>query len=354
MGTGRYVAYVGTYTYGSSEGIHILDIDSDTWQMKERKSVPINNPSDVHVAHNKKYLYAISDDGVQSYRVLPDGDLEFMNSHRTGGMRGCYLDTDPEDRFLFVAGYHDGRVSVLHLLEDGTVGDIADGIFHKGIGLSITDRRSMPHVTCVQMTPDYKGICAVDCGLDQVKIYDVSPHSGQLRLNDIIRCEMESSPRMIRVDPQRKFVYILGEMSNRVCVYRAVPDSEAVGKDKFELVQRISTIDNAEHSQAAASGIEFTSDGKYLFVCNAGINSVIVFEVDPETGMLSRLLHNKCGGDYPKALAIMPDDEHFVTLSHNTNEILSYKINYEKKYFLMTSRPVHIETPNSICIHELA
>lgn len=353
MGKDRYVAYVGTYTHGSSVGIHIFDIDTDTWSMKERKVVPINNPSDVLVSNNGKYLYAIADLGVHSYKILEDGDLEFMNSQWTGGMRGCYLETDPDDRFLFVAGYHDGRISVMRLNEDGTIGEIADGIFHKGIGLNITDRRSMPHVTCVKLTPDFKGICAVDSGLDQVKVYDVDYETGKLHLNDIIRCELDSSPRMIRIDKQRKYLYILGEMSNRVCVYKAVPDVVSEEKEQFELVQKISTIEEEEHLQAAASGIEFSDDGKHLFVSNAGVNSVIVYDVDQETGMLSKLCDIKSSGDYPKSLAVMPDNEHFVVLSHNTNEIFTYKMDYENKYFLMTTKPIIIEQPNSIYIHKL-
>ena len=41
----NYVAYVGTYTHGSSKGIYIYDLDVENGQAKERKVVPINNPS---------------------------------------------------------------------------------------------------------------------------------------------------------------------------------------------------------------------------------------------------------------------------------------------------------------------
>ena len=44
------------------------------------------------------------------------------------GMRGCYLSTDYEDRFLFVAGWHDGKITALRLKEDGSVGEITDEI----------------------------------------------------------------------------------------------------------------------------------------------------------------------------------------------------------------------------------
>ena len=70
----KYVAYVGTYTHGESKGIHIYDLDVENGTMKERKVVPINNPSYIKKSHNGKYLYSIADEGVRSYRILPDGD----------------------------------------------------------------------------------------------------------------------------------------------------------------------------------------------------------------------------------------------------------------------------------------
>ena len=130
----KYVAYVGTYTHGSSKGIHIYDLDVENGRAVERKVVPINNPSYIKKSHNEKYLYSISDEGVQSFRILPDGDLEPMNSASVHGMRGCYLSTDRDDRFLFVGGWHDGKVTVMRLNDDGTIGEMADDVFIKGWG----------------------------------------------------------------------------------------------------------------------------------------------------------------------------------------------------------------------------
>ena len=41
----KYVAYVGTYTHGSSIGIHIYDIDNETRHLTERGVVPVHNSS---------------------------------------------------------------------------------------------------------------------------------------------------------------------------------------------------------------------------------------------------------------------------------------------------------------------
>ena len=49
----------------------------------------------------------------------------------------------------------------------------------------------------------------------------------------------------------------------------------------------------------------------------------------------------------------MPDNKHFIVLSHETDEIFIYNMNYEDCYFLQDSRPIKIEQPNCIFIHKL-
>ncbi len=351
MACGQYVAYVGTYTKTSSIGIHIFDIDTDTWSMKERKVVPINNPSDLIVTADGKFLYSIADEGVRSFKILPDGDLEPLNSAWIGGMRGCYLEVDDLNRYLFVGGYHDGRVTMMHLNEDGSIGNIACGIFHEGIGRSIADHNFIPHVTCVKLTIDQRYLCAVDSGLDHVKVYEVDYENGELKLYNIIRGHIDSAPRMIRFRKELKCFYILCEGNNKIHVYRYTTD-QCMEKG-MELIQEIRTSEYAGKTGYAASGIEFSPDGKYLFVSNAGINSVMVYEVDQETGMLTEVCENETGQDYPKTVSVMPDNEHFVVLNNGGNEICIFRMNYDKKYFLMDTKPISIEKPNCIFIHEL-
>ena len=351
MAEGRYVAYVGTYTNGSSVGIHLFDVDPETWKMTERKVVPINNPSDIILSKSRKYLYSISDQGVQSFRILPDGDLEKMNEAWIGGLRGCYLDIDDKDRFLFVAGYHDGRVTMMRLNSDGTVGDIACGIFHKGQGDNITERSARPHVTCVKVSTDQKVLCAVDSSLDQVKNYKIDYKRGRIKLESILRCPLDSSPRSIRFDASGRFVYLICEKNNMVYVYNASDFSNAV--EIFEPIQEVPTIEHDKYHRAAAAALEISPDGKRLFVTNAGINTVVVFDIDQETGMLTKSCYLLTSGNYPKNIGIMPDSEHFMVLSHETDEIFTYQMHYEDGYFLQSAKPIDIEQPNCIYLHKL-
>ena len=68
-------------------------------------------------------------------------------------------------------------------------------IYEKDTGKSLTDTYGSvsythldvykrQHVDCVKLTPDQKFLCAVDNGLDQVKIYRVDYEYGKLELVD--------------------------------------------------------------------------------------------------------------------------------------------------------------------------
>ena len=85
MGEGKYVAYVSTYTMGKGDnhGIKIYDVDMENGRLLEKDQVEITNSSYVTISHNKKYLYSITDFGVESYRILPDGELDLLG-HEIG------------------------------------------------------------------------------------------------------------------------------------------------------------------------------------------------------------------------------------------------------------------------------
>ena len=127
----------------------------------------------------------------------------------------------------------------------------------------------------------------------------------------------------------------------------SVQDNEPV----FEKIQTISTSPKKEEDTCAASGMEISKSGKYLFCSNAGVNSVVCYEIEEKTGMLTPVFTTKVNSDYPKMLAIYPDEKHYLTLNNNSNDIFSYTIDYKDGYSLETGSPVKVDKPN--CIYML-
>ena len=53
----KYVAYVGTYTHGSSKGIQVYDVDVENGTLTERSEVEVRNSS--HTALSKTGFFFI-------------------------------------------------------------------------------------------------------------------------------------------------------------------------------------------------------------------------------------------------------------------------------------------------------
>ena len=324
-------------------------MDVEKGILTERNEVEVSNSSHTAVSKNGKYLYSIEDEGVAVFERDKDGDLARMNSVDIDGMRGCYLATDVDGKYLYVAGYHDGKVTVVHTHRDGSLGSLMDGVFHKGLG-SVAERNFRPHVNCVRPTPDNKYLCAVDNGIDQVKIYRINKRTHKLELVDILRCPRETAPRIIRFSDDGKYAYLLCELSNEIRVYTY----DGSGKHpEFELIQTISTLQKAEDQDAvhnAASGLTLANDGRHLFCTTAGENTVSMFEINPENGILTKKFTLPISGDYPKDIVIFPDDKHLAVTNHASNTITVFSIDYEKNIIVMNGKPLKVDMPNSIHI----
>lgn len=346
----KYVAYVSTYTQGNDKGIRIYDVDVESGRMTEKEEVTITNSSYLTISHNAKYVYSITDMGVESFRILEDGRLEVINCATINGMRGCYVSTDYTDNYLFVAGYHDGKITVLSLDKDGKIEGIVDEVFHKGIG-SIADRSFRPHVNCVKMTRDNKYLLAADLGLDHVKVYEVNHSTGKLKMVDIIHSEQYSGPRHIKISKDGKYIYIVHEVKNYIDVYTY--EEVAPGNPEFEKIQTISTLNDYHAGDSAASAINFSNDYKYIISSNAGDNSVIIYNIDKKTGFLSKILCLPISGSYPKDAALFPDNKHLVSLNHENDTMTFFATDLEHGTLVMNSKEIKITKPNCVVFKNL-
>lgn len=345
----KYVAYVGSYTRDNNNGITIYDMDVEKGRIYERAQVKINNASYITLSKDEKYLYAIADEGVAAYCILPDGNIELMNLKSINGMRGCHLTVTSDNNFLFVSGYHDGKITVMRLKSNGGIDDISDEVYHQGMG-SIAERNFRPHVSCSVLTPDEELLCACDKGIDQIKLYEFNKNTGKLKLYDIIRSQLESAPKEMIFSADGRFAYVVCELKNYINVYSYNQNDE---KNKFEFIQNIFTVRSSHKVNSAAANIVLSPDGKYLICSNAGDNTVTMYNVNQETGKLSSISSLPLSGDYPKFLQFFPDGKHIVSMNNNAGTITDFSIYPEKGLIVMNGPEIKISKPNNMVIKKL-
>ena len=343
----KYVAYVGTYTQGTSHGIHVYDIEKGV--LKEKQVQEINNPSNITISKDGKFLYSICDEGVAAFHILPDGQLSYINTAWIGGMRGCYVKVDDTNTLLFVGGFHDGKVTAMWINKDGSIGEIADSVYHKGLGNSFSERGSAPHVVCTQITPDSQYLCVADSGLSQIKIYSINYETGKLSLADILRFKLESGPRRIRFSKDGKFAYVLLQEDNMMVTFKYVgPEHD----EMFEKIDEFSTV-LEKYGRCNSCEFKMSEDDKHIFVAIDGYNAVAIYERNAKTGLLTFVCCSQVSGDYPKVVSPLPDGKHFVSLNHDSNQIMTFSVNYKDKYVLMSGAPIKIDQPNCILMNKM-
>lgn len=350
MSKEKYVAYVGTYTHENSIGIYVYDIDPETGVFTEKGVAPINNASDLCASKDGKFLYSIEDEGVASFSIDKDGMITKINSADIDGMRGCCVTTDYERRYLFVGGFHDGKVTMMKLNEDGSIGGIADGIFHQGVAISANDRRlDHPKVSSVRLTPEQDFLLAADYGLNQVKVYKIDYKHGKLALCNTIRCNLDSGPRSQKFSKDGRFLYILDELTNEIEVYKySVVDDEP----DFERIQVIESMEGANLSDLSCE-LMLSHDQEYVYVSIDAFNGVSWLKRDTQTGLLTHVGQMPTSGYFPKTLAVLPGDKYIAMLNHDSNEIRTFVVNHENETILLKNAPVKVGKPNSIWIQKL-
>lgn len=349
----KYIAYVGSYSYtGEAKGITVYDIDVKKGTFKKRCEVEVNNASYMIVSRDNKTLFSIADEGVVSFRILENGSLTRLNSVDIKGMRGCHLAVDKDNKHIFVSGYHDGKITALTINEDGSVGHIVDGIYHRGLG-SIAERNFRPHVSCARRTPDNHFVLVADLGIDQVKVYKFDDTDEKLILSDTIRCDINSGPKFFKFSKDGRFLYLMYERKNAIDVFE-YSYKEGDRLPKFEKIQTVSSTGNSNpNDMTAATALTMTSDGRYLLCANAGDNSVCAYERDTDSGLLTPLFCLPISGEYPKDIVILPGDKHLVSLNHESGSITFFNIDFEKRLITMCANEIKVNQPNCCTFAEV-
>jgi 6-phosphogluconolactonase len=346
-----YVAYVASYTSGSKDsyGIRIYDVDLEKGRMTEKEKVNITNSSYIALSHDRKTLYSITDAGVEAYHIEADGSLTILNKASINGMRGCYINMDQNDKFLVCAGYHDGKVTILRLNDDGSIGEITDEKFHKGLG-TIAGRNHTPHVQCLKVTKDNKYLLAADLGMDRVNVYRFDTENGKISDIDVIHCDQESSPRHMQFSKDGKFLYVVFEQQCSINIYTY---TEQNGIPSFEELQSVQNSDEQDTIGVASSALKFSDDYNYLVSSVAGENNAIIYSVDKETGLLTKKIELPVSGAYPKDVSLFPDNRHLVSLNQESNTMTFFKVDFDKNTLVMNGPELLVDRPNCIVFHKL-
>jgi 6-phosphogluconolactonase len=374
----EYFVYFGTYTgfaymreglpagTSQSKGIYVSRFQPATGALsKPELAAEIVNPAFLAVHPNGRFLYAATEDPqslgpdfdhasyVSAFSMDPsDGKLRLLNTLPTGGTSTCYISLDKTGRFLLMANFGSGSVSVLRINEDGSLGQQTAFMKHIGKGKD-PSFQSQPHPHSIDVSPDNRYAIVSDLGVDKIFVYRFDATTGVLSPENppFVAAEAGGGPRHFVFDGAGRFGYSLKEMSGIVTVLAWDP-----AQGTLTPVQDAKTLARNFIGANDSAEIEIHPNGKLLYESNRrfrggelwGPDTIGVFSIDPEKGTLTEVEQVPAGGTMPRNFAIDPTGSYLFSANELSGNVLLFRIDDKTGRLTATKTEVKIDVP--VCI----
>src|ERR1700680_1162132 len=375
-----FFVYVGTYTgfkwshhsrpYGRvesySKGIYVSRFRPATGEFSEPElAAEMINPSFLTVSPDHRFLYAVSEDPLSVGPPLDhssyvsafaidslSGKLRLLNTAPASETSTCFISMDKTGKYVMLANFGSGSVSVIRVREDGSLGELTS--FIQDVGSSVDPRIQFePHPHSIVVSPDNRYAIVSDLGLDKVLVFRFDAQTGKLSPPDppFATVYPGGGPRHFTFDHSGKFGYQLSEMSGVVDVFAW--DSS---KGSLSEVQRVQTVPHDFFGGNHSAEIEVHPNGKFLYESNrrtkreeeraAASNGVS--PVGRTRGRLAPVEQSLTGGVMPRFFTLDPTGAYLLAANQISNNVVLYKIDAPSGRLSRTGTEIKVDT--TVCL----
>ena len=176
---------------------------------------------------------------------------------------------------------------------------------------------------------------AVDLAKSKIYIFKINGIKYELQ-NEITLNEQEQPRHLICY---KRNIYILCENTSKII-------SLKYEDGQFIQIQEVTTLNSKEKILNMPSAIRRYK--KYIFVSNRGENTISIFRID-KYGTLQKAGYFRTRGQTPRDFNILNNGRILVVANQNSNEVLTFKINY-KKNEVNNIDQIQIEQP--VCVEK--
>lgn len=345
-----FYLFTGTYTSTGSKGIYVYKFNEGSGNVSWVSNTDgVINPSYLTVSGN--YVYAVNEtNGVNPGRVSAfsfnkkDGKLSFLNTQFTGGDDPCYVSATADGKWITVANYSGGSASIFPVNKDGSLQPYSQLIQHSGSSVN-KNRQEKPHVHETVFSPGDDYVMMPDLGLDKVMIYKMNPSSKtplKAASPSYVAITPGSGPRHITFSPDKKYSYLINEMSEIINAY-------SYNDGKFALIQEISALPQGYLGAIDGAEIVVSPDGKFLYASYRGNQNLItIFSIDANSGKLKLEGHQSTLGKAPRSFIVDPTGNYLLVANQNSDNIVIFK--RDKQTGLLKATGKEIKVPKPVCL----
>ena len=365
---------VGTYSSpegpegsaGRGQGIYLFEMDSATGALTQR-SVLANprNPSWLALNPAKTHLY--SGDEIQKFQGKASGavssyaidgatgDLKLLNTVSSEGAGPAHISVHPSGRYVLVANYAGGTVSVLPILPSGELGPATDVHHDKGPlgsqhatsappGNFAISGHNSPHAHMIHADPSGKRVISTDLAMDRILIWNFDLEKGKLTPNNPHEIPVPSGdgPRHFVFHPNARWFYCIQEEGSAVVAFDY---DDASGK--LTQKQIIPTLPKGFTGTNFCSEIRISPDAKFLYGANRLHDTIAIFSIGTD-GSLTWVGEEWTRGDYPRSFTIDPSGNFLYSCNQRADAVTAFRVNRQTGQLTFTGQYTPVGTPGVV------
>ncbi|MFF8289274.1 lactonase family protein [Streptomyces sp. NPDC016309] len=336
-------AYIGSFTSAGGRGIVAATVDSRTGApVVTGASDEVVDPSFLAVAPGGDVLYAVSETeegALAAFDVTGPAPRLLGAPVPVGGQHPTHLAL--AGGRAFTANYGSGSVSALFLAPDATPRPAAQVLTHRGSGPH-PQRQTGPHAHQVVPAPGGGWVLGVDLGTDSVRVHALDPATGRLVPHGETALGPGTGPRHLAFHPSGSHVYVLAELAPVIAACRWDAATGAL-----EPVGRPAALPTRADAVTYPSGIVASPDGRFLWAALRGDDTVAVLELDGTRERPRPVTTVPCGGHWPRALALDPSGRRLYVANERSGDVTWFDLDPTTG---VPSRVGSIEVPAASCV----
>lgn len=385
-GQAPLMAYVGTFSSplkdmlptqvdlppGNGRGIHLFRVDRDSGALTPDGVYEMGtSPSGLALDAKGTHLYSAnetehvgekSEGTISAFAIdRSTGQLKLINTVLSGGKGPTYISLHPSGRFLFVANYFGGSVSVLPVLPDGRLGEATDVKNDSGtlgpakatnapLGSFAFSGHDRTHAHMIQADPSGRFVLHVDLGLDQIFIWKFDDQKGLLSPNDPSSVSLPpgDGPRHFHFHPNGRWFYSIQEEGSTVVLFDY---DAAIGR--LTSRQTISSLPPGFAGSNFCSEILVSADGKFVYAGNRLHDSIGIFAVG-QGGTLTLVGEEWTRGNYPRSFNFDPTGEFLYCCNQRADNLAAFRVDKQTGALTFTGQYTAVGNPSIIVFNDLA
>ena len=375
-----FMAYVGTFSSplgdvlptqvdlppGNGKGIHYFQVDRQSGDLTPAGVFPMGtSPSCLAVNPTETRLYSANetdrwngtDQGsISAFAInASDGSLTKLNTVASGGAGPTYVSLHPSQRFLLVANYFGGSVSVLPVRTDGRLGEPVCVVEDQGeIGPTVATNapqgsyafsgHDRTHAHMIQSDPSGKHVLHVDLALDKIYVWDFDEDSGQLSPTQqgSVSLPPGDGPRHFHFHPNGRWFYSVQEEGSTVALFHY--DSN---DGKLTHKKSWSTLPAGFAGSNFCSEILVSNDGKFVYAGNRLYDTIAIYEVGEEGELLYRG-EVWTRGNYPRSFHFDPTGNFLYCCNQRADNLAVFRVNRQTGGLSFTGHFQPVGNPSHI------